>query len=103
MVKKTSPMVKKADPDTPDCGCAFIIDADGVPTVECPTNEAQAMAFAALQRNPDVSITVAAAIVPAVVEEADEDQIEELGPEDDSEFDDNADLEEEEEDDPLPF
>jgi len=93
MVKKTN--LKKADPDTPNCGCAFVIDENGVPTVECPTNEAQAMAFAALQRNPDVSITVAAVTVP-IVEEADEDQIEE------DDFDDDAE-EEVEEDDPLPF
>jgi len=72
MVKKTNPMVKKADPDTSDCGCAFIIDENGVPTVECPTNEAQALAFAALQRNPDVQIRVAASVVPSVIEDADD-------------------------------
>jgi len=68
MVKKTNPMVKKANLNTEDCECVFIVDENGVPIVECPTNEAQAMAFAALQRNPDVSIRVAA-IAPAVIED----------------------------------
>jgi len=102
MVKKTNPMVKKADPDTPDCGCAFIIDENGVPTVECPTNEAQAMAFAALQRNPDVQIRVAASVVPSAIEDvaiADSDTDFDA---DDLEFDDD-DEEVEEDDDPLPF
>jgi len=92
-------MVRQTNPDTEDCGCAFIIK-DGVPTVECPTNEAQAMAFAVLQRNPDVSITVVATIVSA---EDDDD----LGADEQSDF--NEDLEfddveeEEDDDDSLPF
>jgi len=68
MVKKTNPMVKKANPNTEDCECVFFVNENGVPIVECPTNEAQAMAFAALQRNPDVSIRVAA-IAPAFIED----------------------------------
>jgi len=49
----------------------FIIDENGVPTVECPTNESQTLAFAALQRNPDVQLRVAASVVPSVIEDAD--------------------------------
>jgi len=102
MVKKAN-MVKRAKPGNGDCGCAFLIDENGIPTVECPTNESQALAFAALQKNPDVSIRVAASVISAV-EEADEGQIEESDFEDDFEFDDDdADLEEEADDDPLPF
>jgi len=63
-------MVKK-DKNIQDCGCAFLIDENGVPTVACPTNEAQAIAFAALQRNPDVQIRVVASVVPSVIEDAD--------------------------------
>jgi len=64
-------MAKKSNPDTQDCGCAFIIDENGVPIVECPSNEAQAIAFAALQRNPDVQIRVAASVVPSIIEDVD--------------------------------
>jgi len=64
-------MVKK-DRNIQNCGCSFLIDENGVPTVECPTNEAQAIAFAALQRNPDVQIRVAASIAPSVIEDADD-------------------------------
>jgi len=92
VVQKGKP-VEKGKPGTPDCGCAFIIDENGSPIVQCPTNEAQAMAFEALQRNPDVSITVAAAIAPAVEEEVDKDDLDlgddgEVGFAEDDDFDD---------------
>jgi len=86
MVKKANPLVKKVNPDTQDCGCAFLIDENGVPTVECPTNEAQALAFAALQRNPDVQIRVVASVA---LEDADD-----LVDSDTDDFEDELELEE---------
>jgi len=112
MIKKANkvPMVKKDKPGIEDCGCTFLIDEHGVPIVECPNNAAQARAFEALQRNPDVSITVAAAIAPTVVEEVEEEEEldgDQVGFAEDDDFEDDFDdddvaLEEEEEDD-LPF
>jgi len=81
-------MAKKVTkPDIQECGCAFIIDASGVPTVECPTNEAQALAFAALQRNPDVQIRVVASMASSVIEDGDD--LADSDADDDDDFEDD--------------
>jgi len=83
------------------CGCSFLVDEHGQPVVECPDSESQAIAFAALQKNPDVSIRVAAAVVPfedADIAGSDMDDFDA----DDLELDDN-DEDVEEDGDDLPF
>jgi len=74
------------DKNVEDCGCAFLLDADGRPVVECSTAEEQDRVFQALRTHADINIRVAVVPVISVVEEADE--TEELDSEDDQEFDD---------------
>jgi len=85
-------------PKDTDCGCSFQFDADGRPEIICPDEDSQDLVFAALRAHPDLAVRINA-LQPANPHQTDE----ELGPEDDSEFDDNDDLEEVEEDDLLPF
>jgi len=105
-------MVDKNREKSQTCGCAFLVDGDGRPIVECATPEEQDLVYRALRQYPDVNIRVAAAIAtPVVVEDADDD-LDDLaddesgvGTEDgELEFDDDdVELEEVEEDDALPF
>ena len=74
-------VARKPDSEVPACGCSFTIDENGLPVVECPDAETQALAFHALSEHPDVSVRV----VPALEPEADE----ELDP---GEADDDLDL-----------
>ena len=59
-------MVQKSDSKVPDCGCSFVVDEHGVPTVECPDADAQDMAFQALRQHPDVAIRVTPTLEPEV-------------------------------------
>jgi len=84
-------------PKDTSCGCEFKFDADGRPEILCPDEVSQDLVFEALRLHPDLAVRINALQVnPHQTDE-------ELGPEDASEFDDNDDLEEVEEDDPLPF